>query len=163
MIKNLLKPRSLCISAVIAALYTALTLVLAPISYGNIQCRISEAMTLLPILFPEAIPGLFIGCLLSNIFGGAMMVDIVLGSLTTLAAAILTWRLGQNKWAAAMPPVLLNGLVVGAIVHYCYAPAVPLVLCMLEVAIGEAIAVYVLGIALITALNKINIQKLLNK
>jgi len=161
LLKHFLKPRSLCISAVIAALYTALTLLLAPISYGNIQCRVSEAMTLLPLLLPEAIPGLFIGCLLSNIFGGAMMVDIILGSLTTLVAALLTWYFRKNIRLAALPPVALNGIVVGAIVHFCYAPAVPLWLCILEVAAGEAIAVYVLGTMLIAALKKIDLKKLL--
>jgi Predicted membrane protein len=162
MIEKLFKPRSLCISAVIAALYTALTLIFAPISFGNIQCRISEAMTLLPLLLPEAIPGLFIGCLISNIFGGAMMIDIILGSLTTLAAAILTWHLRKTLWMAALPPVALNGVIVGAIVHYCYAPAVPLLLCIAEVALGEAVAVYVLGTALVLALKKIDLKKLLN-
>ena len=67
MFKKLLTPRSLCMSAVIAALYAALTLLLAPISYGPIQLRLSEALTLLPMLLPQAVPGLFVGCLIANL------------------------------------------------------------------------------------------------
>ena len=76
--------RALARGAVIAALYAALTLLLAPLSYGEVQIRFSEALTLLPILLPEAVPALFVGCLLSNILGGCMIFDIVFGSLATL-------------------------------------------------------------------------------
>lgn len=141
--------------AIIAALYTVLTLLLAPISYGLIQVRVSEAFTLLPILFPEAIPALFIGCLLSNIIGGSMLPDIVFGSLATLAAAMCTRKLRGNKLLAALPPVLFNGIVVGAVVHYCYTPEVALPICMLYVAVGEAIAVYVVGLLMLKGLERV--------
>ena len=78
-------------AAVTAALYTALTLIAAPISFGNIQFRISEALCILPYFFPQAIPGLFIGCIFSNLFGGMGIFDIVFGSLATLLAAIFTY------------------------------------------------------------------------
>ena len=88
MFKKLLTTRSLCLSAIIAALYAALTLLLAPISYGNIQCRVSEAFTVLPMVLPQSIPGLFVGCLIANIFSPTPSIwDIVFGSLTTLIAA----------------------------------------------------------------------------
>lgn len=161
MIKSLLKPRNLCISAVIAAIYTVLTMVLAPISYGNIQCRISEAMTVLPIIMPQAIPGLFVGCLLSNLFAPTpFLPDIIFGTLATLLAAIMTYSLRNRVHAIAfLPPVVMNALVVGTVVHQCYVPEVSLWLCMLEVGIGEAIAVYILGSVLLVALKKANIEK----
>ena len=147
--------RRLARGAVIAALYTALTLLLAPISYGQFQIRLSEAMTLLPILLPEAVPALAIGCLLSNILGGCTIFDIVFGTLATLLAALCTRRLRGKFWLAAAMPVVFNGVIVGAVVHYCYSPAFPLPLCMLTVAIGEAIACMIVGPLLIGALRRI--------
>lgn len=141
--------------ALIAALYTALTLLLAPISYGALQVRVSEAFTLLPLLFPEAVPALAVGCLLSNILGGCMLPDILFGTLATLLGAIGTYCLRKNKWLAALPPVVLNGVIVGAVVHYCYTPEMALPLCMLCVAAGEAIAVYVCGMILLKAMEHI--------
>ena len=147
--------RRLARGAVIAALYTALTLLLAPISYGQLQVRLSEALTLLPILLPEAVPALAIGCLLSNILGGCTIFDIVFGTLATLLAALCTRRLRGKFWLAAAMPVAFNGVIVGAVVHYCYSPAFPLPLCMLTVAIGEAIACMIVGPLLIGALRRI--------
>ena len=147
--------RRLARCAVIAALYTALTLLLAPISYGQCQVRLSEAMTLLPILLPEAVPALAVGCLLSNILGGCTIFDIVFGTLATLLAALCTRRLRGKFWLAATMPVLFNGVIVGAVVHYCYSPAFPLPLCMLTVAVGEAIACMIAGPLLIGAVRRI--------
>ena len=147
--------RRLARGAVIAALYTALTLLLAPISYGQLQVRLSEALTLLPILLPEAVPALAIGCLLSNILGGCTIFDIVFGTLATLLAALCTRRLRGKFWLAAAMPLVFNGVIVGAVVHYCYSPAFPLPLCMLTVAIGEAIACMIVGPLLIGALRRI--------
>ena len=147
--------RRLARGAVIAALYTALTLLLAPISYGQLQVRLSEAMTLLPILLPEAVPALAVGCLLSNILGGCTIFDIVFGTLATLLAALSTRRLRGKFWLAAAMPVLFNGVIVGAVVHYCYSPAFPLPLCMITVAVGEAIACMIVGPLLIRAMRRI--------
>lgn len=124
--------------AIIAALYTALTVLLAPLSYGEVQIRFSEAFTLLPILMPEAVPALLVGCLLSNILGGCSIFDIVFGSLATLLAAVCTRRLRDKFWLAALMPVLFNGVIVGSVVHFCYSTAIALPLCMLSVAAGEA-------------------------
>ena len=77
-------------AAMIAALYVALTYVFAPISFSEVQVRIAEALTILPVFTPAAIPGLFIGCLLGNIMGGALVPDILLGSLATLIGAFFT-------------------------------------------------------------------------
>ena len=95
-------------AALIAALYTALTLLLAPISYGQIQIRLSECLTLLPVLLPEAIHALTVGCLLANILGGCSIFDIVLGTLATLLAAVCTRLLRQNRMLAAAMPRPLN-------------------------------------------------------
>ena len=140
--------------AIIAALYTALTVLLAPLSYGEVQIRFSEAFTLLPILMPEAVPALLVGCLLSNILGGCSIFDIVFGSLATLLAAVCTRRLRDKFWLAALMPVLFNGVIVGAVVHFCYSTAIALPLCMLSVAAGEAVACLVVGPLLISVLRR---------
>ena len=93
-------------AAIIAAIYALVTLLLAPISYGPIQIRISEALTVLPALTPAGIPGLFIGCLLANILGGAAVPDIVFGSLATLAAAAVSYRLKDRH---ALVPLMHGG------------------------------------------------------
>ena len=147
--------RRLVRGAVIAALYAALTVALAPISYGAIQIRVSEAMTLLPILLAEAVPGVTLGCLLANLLGGSMLPDVILGTLATFLAAVATRRLREKLLPAALMPVLSNGLIVGAVVHYCYAPEMALPLCMLSVAAGEAVACLILGPILIRALSKL--------
>ena len=156
MFRKLFTTRSLCVSAVIAALYAALTLLLAPISYGNLQCRVSEAMTLLPMVFPSAIPGLFVGCLLANLLGGCTVWDIVFGSLATLIAAIGTYALRKKPLLAALCPVLSNGVIVGAVLSFVYG--LPLWLTMLEVAIGEVGAV-IIGFAMLAALKRVDLSK----
>lgn len=155
--KKLFTTRSICISAVIAALYAALTLLLAPISYGDWQCRVSEALTMLPILMPQAIPGLFVGCILANLLGpSAGITDIVFGSLATLIAAIGTWYFRKNKWLAAACPVIANGVIVGLVLSLSFN--LPFFLTAVQVAAGEVLAVLV-GLVLIKALEKANIQK----
>ncbi len=149
------RTRSLVRGAVIAALYAALTLLLAPISYGALQVRVSEALTLLPILLPEAVPGVAVGCLLANILGGSMLPDIVFGTLATLLAALCTRALRHRFWPAAAMPVLFNGLIVGPVVHFCYTPELALPLCMLSVAAGEAVACLVVGPLFLRAMRRL--------
>ena len=141
--------------AIIAALYAAVTLLLAPISYGEMQVRIAESLTLLPILLPEAVPALAVGCLLANILGGATIFDIIFGTLATLLAALCTRLLRKNRLAASFMPVLFNGVIVGSVVHYCYAPVIPLGLCMLCVAAGEAVSCMRLGPIVLRAVGRI--------
>ena len=154
MFKKLLSTRSLCVSAVIAALYAALTILLAPISYGSIQCRISEAMTLLPMVLPQAIPGLFVGCLIANLYTG-MLTDIIFGSLATLLAAVGTWLLRKKPLLAATCPVIANGVIVGLVLSISFN--LPVALTMAEVAIGETIAVLI-GFVLLRAIKKAKID-----
>ena len=149
--------RFLSQAGLIAAIYTALCLVLHPISFGfgGIELRVSEALTLLPVLMPSAVPGLFIGCLLANIMGGATMLDVVFGSLTTLAAALLTRKCREKPLLAAFWPVILNALVIGALLRYAYGLAMPLWLCMLSIGTGQAIACYVIGLPVMKMMKRI--------
>ena len=139
-------------AAVIAALYAALTLVLAPISYGQVQFRISEILTVLPYFTPAAIPGLFVGCILGNIYSPMGFIDIAFGSLATLIAACLT-RFMPKKWLVPLPPVIINGIIVGVELRLIYN--LPLVPSMLYVALGEAVVCYVGGIPFLLALDKL--------
>jgi uncharacterized membrane protein len=97
---------------IIAALYAAITILLAPISYGPIQVRVSEALTVLPFLTPAAVPGLFLGCLVANVYGGLGLPDIIGGSLCTLLAAFLTYLVSKTRRPilAPVPPIVVNSL-----------------------------------------------------
>lgn len=141
--------------AMIAAIYVVLTLVFAPFSYGEVQVRISEALTILPLFTPAAIPGLFVGCLISNILGGCVLPDIIFGSIATLIGAIGTYMLRkQNKFLAPLPPIIANALIVPFVLRYAYQVPLPIPFMMLTVGIGEVISCGVLGMILHTALNK---------
>lgn len=143
--------RSLCLSAMIAALYLALTLIFQAVSFGAVQFRVAEALTLLPVLFYQAIPGLTVGCLLANLLAGANVYDVVFGTLATLIAALGARRLRKNAWLAALPPVLVNGVVVGLVLTYAYGIDA-LWLNMLTVALGEGVVCYALGVPMIKGL-----------
>jgi len=144
------KTRFLTEAAVIAALYATLTLIFMPISYGQIQVRISEILTILPFFTPAAIPGLFIGCIVANFFGGLGMVDIVFGSIATLIAAYLTYKM--PKKLAPLPPVIVNAVIVGFELYYI--SGVPLIATILWVGLGEAIACYGLGYPILLQLDR---------
>jgi len=148
-------PGTIARSALVAALYALLVLAFAPLSFGPVQFRVAEALTLLPWLFPEAVPGLFVGCLVSNLFGGLGIVDMVFGSLATLGAAWLTRRMPSLLWAA-VPPVVVNALVVGG--YLSFLVDVPLPSTVLYVGLGQAGACFLLGVPLAKLL-----QKVLNK
>jgi len=132
--------------AAIAAVYVVVTIIFQPISYGLVQVRVSEALTLLPFLWVEAVPGVFIGCLIANIWGGSGWLDITLGSAATLVAAVLT-RYAPNKFLAATSPVVVNALIVGG--YLSFILNVPLLLSIFYVGCGEAIACYALGLSLL--------------
>ncbi len=141
-------------AAVVAALYAAVTLLLAPISYGPLQFRVAEALTLLPTLTPAAVPGLFVGCFVANLMSPAVtLLDVVFGSLATLGAAILTRRLRNRPAVAALPPVLINALVVGAVLAFSYN--LPFWLTALEVGAGQLGVCYLLGLPFYYALRRL--------
>lgn len=132
--------------SVIAMLYAVITIAFAPISYGVIQVRISEALTVLPFLFPEAVLGLFLGCLISNIYSVLGIIDIIFGSLATLLAAYLTRKM-PHPVLAPLPPVVVNAVVIGLILHYTLG--YPLYASMCYVGIGQFLACYFLGLPLL--------------
>ncbi len=154
MLKKLLTTRSLCVSALIGALYAALTILLAPISYGGVQLRLSEAMTLLPMLLPQAIPGLFVGCLIANLYTG-MLTDILFGSLATLLAAVGTCHFRRKPILAALCPVIVNGVIVGLVLAASFR--LPALLTVGQIALGEAGAV-LLGFGLMDMLRRAKID-----
>ncbi len=140
--------------AAIAAIYAVLTLLLMPISYGVMQVRVAEALCILPAFTPAAVPGLFVGCFIANVLGPNGIVDTILGSLATLMSACLTYRLRKNIAIALLPPVLINGIVIGAMLYYVYTVPLPLWSCMLWVGLGEGLACYGLGLPLYKYLGK---------
>ena len=141
--------------AAIAAIYVVLTLVFAPFSFGEVQARISEALTILPYFTPAAIPGLFVGCIIANTLGGAIPVDILCGSLATLLGAVFTYLLRrQTKWLAPVPPIAANALIVPFVLRFGYGVPLPIPFMMLTVGIGEVLSCGVVGMVLLIALEK---------
>ena len=154
--------RGLALGGMVAAIYVVLTLIFQPISFGAIQFRIAEVMTLMPILSSYAPAGLFVGCLLANWLGGGIWFDVVLGSIATLLAAIYTRKFRDKPPLAAIFPTIFNGLIVGPVVYFAYvrAPGDPvsiptLLFNMATVAFGELVVCYVLGLPMIYALKKL--------
>ena len=131
--------------AIIAAIYVVLTMIFAPISFGAVQVRIAELLTILPLFTPAAIPGLFIGCLLANILGGAIIWDIIFGSLATLIGAVLSYLLRFNRWLVPIPAIVSNSVIVPFILKYGYGIDMPIWLLIIYIAIGEVLGCYVLG------------------
>ncbi len=142
--------------AIIAAIYALLTIFLAPISSGLVQCRVSEALCILPYFTFAAVPGLFIGCLAANLLTGAVIYDVVFGSLATLLAAYATYLMRNrvSKYLAPMPPVIFNAFIVGALLVYVYGVDVSYFAAASYVAVGELIACYALGLPLLLVLER---------
>ena len=141
-------------AATIGAIYVVLTLLFAPLSYGEVQVRFSEALTILPYFTPAAIPGLFVGCILSNLLGGAIPVDIIFGSIATLIGAVGTYMLRKHPWVAPLPPILANTVIVPFVLKYAYGTEGMLWYFMLTVGLGEVIVCGVLSSLLRVALKK---------
>ncbi|MCB2201466.1 QueT transporter family protein [bacterium] len=149
---------SLAIAGVVAGLYAALSLALFPFSFGVYQVRVAEALTVIPFLTPAAVPGLFVGCVVANIFGGMGWLDIVIGSLITLIAAGVTrwiylWPLGDwRKWLAPLPPVLFNAF--GVSVYLAPIIGVDYWFAVQMIGVGQCISCYVIGMPLLMLLDK---------
>ena len=142
--------------AIIAALYVILTLITnaAGLASGVIQVRISEALCILPVFTPAAVPGLFIGCLTSNLVTGCAPWDVVFGSIATLLGAYGTYLLRNHKWAAVLPPILANTLIVPWVLHLVYQFEGSILYFTATVFIGEFISVAILGSLLRITLEK---------
>lgn len=168
--------RRLAESGVIAALYAALSLCLAPLSFGPIQLRAAEALTLLPVLTPAAVPGLAVGCAIANAVGVALganvagALDILLGTLATAVAALLTrwlrrYRVKGFALLAAVPPVLCNALLVGLELSLTCFPAFTFgtyALCAGQIALSELIAAAG-GVFMVAALERTGAHRFLQK
>lgn len=153
-----MKTKFITQSAIIAAIYIAVTALFAPISFGHnfFQLRVSEALTVLPLFTPAAIPGLFIGCAVSNIaFGGLGIIDLIFGSLSTLIASFLSYLLRKKSpLIALMPPVLVNALIVGLYLNYLISPEINPLINIGWVFIGQLLSCYGLGLPLCKAIKK---------
>lgn len=152
-------------SAIVGALYAALTLLSSAfgIAYGPVQFRLSEALCVLPFLFPETAWGLFAGCWVANLISPYGPLDMVVGSLATLLAARWTAKC-RRKWMAPLPPVMCNGILVGAVLAWqqsgsmeTFWPA--FTLNALSVALGEAVVCFGLGLLLLRAVEKSNAMR----
>ena len=156
--------------AVVGAMYAALTVLLAPISYGPIQYRISEALCVMPLLFPYTSIGLFIGCLVANLLSPVGLMDLILGSLATLGAGLCTvWIGARSRRANVLPnwverilaclmPVVWNGVIVGAMLAWAYTPDAfwaGFAVNGAQVALGEAVVLFLLGLPLIALLPRL--------
>ena len=150
------KTQFLTQAAIIAALYVVLTIIANIFGLANyaIQVRFSEALTILPFFTPAAIPGLFIGCLLSNLLTGCLPLDIIFGSLATLLGALGTYALRKQKWLAPIPPIAANVLIVPFILAYVYQFEGSIPYFMITVGIGEVISCGILGMILLNTLLK---------
>jgi len=150
------KAKMLTTSAMIAAVYLVLALIFYLTSFLPYQIRFAEALTVLPYFTPLAIPGLFVGCIVSNIIGGNGIWDIVIGSLATLLSAYMTYKISfkksKRKLLAPLPPVLINAVIVGAMLSVLYK--MPLLLTMLSVGVGQIIACYLLGFPLMLLIER---------
>lgn len=150
--------RDLTLAALIAAVYAVLTFALPLPPYSGVQLRVAEAMTVLPFLFPAATPGLFVGCIIVNLFS-PFPLDVVCGSAATLAACLLTQRM-PSRWLAPLPPVLCNAVIVGAEIAWYEAGFGPgffqaYAYNAFTVGLGELIACVVLGELLLMALPRV--------
>ena len=154
--------RDLTLAAVVAAMYTVLGYFgdIFGLTFGAIQIRFAEALTVLPFLFPAAAPGLVIGCLLTNLLSPYGVADVVFGTLATAIAAVLTMKM--PKWyLAALPPIVINMLILPPMWAWAETGAIGSAFWIacgynaITFAVGEALACYVLGTLLLKALPKI--------
>ncbi len=136
-------------AALIGTIYIVLIYIFQPISFGPIQFRAAEALTVLPVIFPEAVLGLFVGVLLSNLLFGLGLWDIIGGSLVTLLAAYITYRY-RHSWIAYASPVVFNAFLISIYLHFIYAQ--PYWLVVASIGISEAVVVILLGIPLVKLL-----------
>ena len=151
------KTRFITQGAVVAVLYIVLTMVSNAfgLASGVIQVRLSEALTILPMFFLSAIPGLFVGCIIANFMCGSLLLDVVFGSIATLLGALGTYYLGKNKWVAPVFPIISNTIIIPFVLKYVYGISGGMLYFAITVFIGEFISCGILGILLHNALKKV--------
>ena len=142
-------------AAMIAAIYVVLCVVFQPISYGAIQTRIAEALTILPFFTPAAIPGLFIGCLIANLLGGGILVDVICGSAATLIGAVGTYMLrNKSRYLAPLPPIAANVLIVPWVLRYGYGEPFSIPFLRGTGGLGDLLTCGIMGMILVTVLDR---------
>lgn len=146
--------RRLTEAAMIAALYVVLVMVFNYFSFGFVQFRIAEVLTILPYFTISAIPGLFVGCIIANILGGAIWADVLFGSLATLLGAMGSYMLRRYKWLVPVCPVLANTLIVPFVLKYGYGAPEGILYMMVTIGISETIVCFVLGLMLLKVLQR---------
>lgn len=133
----------------IVAIYLIVTVLTAQISFRDVQLRLAESLCILPMFTPIAIPGLFIGCFLANLFAGAPWIDVVFGSLATLIGAYGTWMLRDKKpYIAVIPPIVANLLIIPFILRHAYGITTMIPMMMLTIGLGEVAACGIGGLIL---------------
>jgi uncharacterized membrane protein len=144
-------------AAAIAAIYTVLTVIAAGFGLANgaVQVRFSEALTVLPFFTPAAVPGLAVGCLISNIVTGCALPDIIFGTLATLLGALGSHALRRNRFLVSLPPILANTIIIPFVLSYAYHIPGGIPYFMLTVGAGEVISCLLFGQILLTALSPI--------
>ena len=152
--KNEMQTRYMIHAAIIAALYVVFTYMAwgFDLASGVIQCRVSEALCVLPFFTGAAIPGLTAGCFLANLLTGSPVPDVVFGTLATLLGAAGSWMLRKNRFACSVPPVISNALIIPFVLRFAYGVPDAIPFMMLTVGAGELIACVLFGQVLITAL-----------
>ena len=154
--KNTNKIIFICQAAMIAALYVVMTYAINAfnLASGAIQVRVSEALTILPFFTPAAIPGLVIECFIANLSTGAVILDVIFGTLATLLGALGTYALRKYKWLAPLPPIISNTIIVPWVLRFAYGIDSAIPYMMLTVGIGEVLSCGILGMLLLFALRK---------
>lgn len=148
------KVKLVCHAAIIAAIYVVLTYFTQSFASGAVQVRVAEALCVLPYFTPAAVPGVFIGCLLANIFTGCALWDVLFGSLATLIGAIVARMLRKHKWLVPLPSVLANMAIIPLVLMWVYDAEEAYPFLLLTIGIGEVISIYCLGMLLLFALDK---------
>ncbi len=159
--KNRKQTKGIAFTAIIAAIYVVLTYVASALGLasGAVQVRLSEALTVLPVFTPYAIPGLFVGCLLANILTGCALWDVIFGSLATLLGALGTYLLRKYKFAPLLPPIISNTLIIPPVLLYVYNIEGSFWYFIVTIFIGELISCGILGYILRKSLDKRNISQ----
>lgn len=155
------KTKQITYGAMTAAMYVVLTMLARAfgLDSGAVQIRFSEALCIMPCFTPAAVWGLFAGCILSNVLAGALVWDVIFGSLATLIGAVLTYKLRANKFLAVIPPIVSNTVIVPLVLAYGYGAQGGVPYFMLTVGIGEVISCGIFGLMLHSAISRSGLFK----
>lgn len=164
--KRKISTRKLCLCAIVAALYAAITILTAPFAYNLMQFRLSEALVVLCVFEPLLGVGITLGCFLANVFSTVTALDMVVGTLATALACLWTVRCRKN-WMIPLPNVLVNAVIVGGMLAFVLFPdnlLMGFVVAFLQVGLGELVVMYGLGLPLLLFARRTGfMDRILNK